>query len=288
MRLNSHCILCLLEGQKKRIADFPEAEKKTAYMKEICKVIGESEEQDSAPYMVYLFDQIYDKYFGLTDAYLEIKQDFNRYVMDMEEQLYAEILQAEDPLKRAIVYARIGNYIDFGTMLKVEKEQFLELFHEEEKNLLDEVTYQEFLQDCETGKEFVLVTDNCGEIVLDMLFLKILQERFPQLHIQVLMRGKPVLNDATIEDAKMIGLCEAFTVLGNGNAVAGTVEKCLSEEARQVLDSADFVLAKGQGNFETMNGTNRNVYYSFLCKCDWFAKRFQVPRFTGMFLHEPI
>ena len=286
MRLNSMCIRCLVDKQEARIAKFQDEDKNASYMKEIAKIIGESDDEASSAYLVYLFNQVYRRYFGEIKDYSEIKKEYNAYVLEMEEELYREIQKARDPLAQSLIYARIGNYIDFGAMQHVEKETFLNLFRDEEKNRLDQEVYEEFLGDCLIGKHFLLLADNCGEIVLDKLFLKELGKRFPHLELWVMVRGEEVLNDVTMEDAEATGICSAAKVISNGNGVGGTVEKMLSEEAKGIFDQADIILAKGQANFETLNGSGRNIYYSFLCKCDWFSGRFGVAKNTGMFLRE--
>ncbi len=286
MRLNSMCIRCLIDRQQERLVNFQDEEKNTAYMKEITGIVGASDEEASAPYLVFLFNQVYRRYFGRIKDYAPVKKEYNEYVMRLEQELYQEIKAAEDSLAQSIIYARIGNYIDFGAMQHVDKEQFLALFHDTKKNLLDEAVYRQFLQDCEKGKQFLLLADNCGEIVLDKLFLMELKKRFPHLELIVMVRGEEVLNDATMEDAEETGICNVARVVSNGNGVAGTMEKLLSEEAKEVLESADIILAKGQANFETLNGSGRNIYYSFLCKCDWFSGRFGVEKNTGIFKRE--
>lgn len=286
MRLNSMCIRCLMDKQQARIAKYEDEDLKTLYMKDIARIIGESGDDVTSPYLVYLFNQVYRQYFGEMKDYSKIKKEYNSYVLAMEDELYREILTAQDPLAQSVVYARVGNYIDFGAMQYVEKETFLKLFKEEKKNGLDQKVYEAFLNDCENGKNFLLLADNCGEIVLDKLFLKELKRRFPHLKLYVMVRGGEVLNDVTMEDAKETGICSVAEVISNGNIVGGTVEELLSEEAGQVLDQADIILSKGQANFETLNGCGRNIYYSFLCKCDWFAGRFGVEKNTGMFLRE--
>lgn len=286
MRLNSMCIRCLVDKQQARVVKFKDEDKNASYMKEIAKIIGESDDEASSAYLVYLFNQVYRRYFGEVKDYSEIKKEYNSYVLALEDELYREILKAEDPLAQSIIYARIGNYIDFGAMQHVEKKTFLGLFQDEEKNRLDQNAYEDFLRDCGGGKNFLLLADNCGEIVLDKLFLKELKKRFPHLELYVMVRGEEVLNDATIADAEAVGICGAAKVISNGNGIGGTVENMLSEEARQILDQADIILAKGQANFETLNGCGRNIYYSFLCKCDWFSGRFGVEKNTGMFIRE--
>ena len=178
------------------------------------------------------------------------------------------------------------NYIPFGAMQNVEKKVFLELFQDEGKNILDKEIYESFLKDCGEGKRFLLLADNCGEIVLDKLLIRELKKRFPHLDVCVMVRGEEVLNDATMEDAEEVGICDVAKVISNGNGVGGTVESMLSEEAGKALEQADVILSKGQANFETLNGCGRNIYYAFLCKCDWFSGRFDVVKNTGMFLRE--
>ena len=72
----------------------------------------------------------------------------------------------------------------------------------------------------------------------------------------------------------------------NACTVAGTVYDLLSEEARTAIDSADVILAKGQGNYETLSGQGRHIFYAFLCKCELFTSRFSVPRLTGILVKE--
>ena len=59
----------------------------------------------------------------------------------------------------------------------------------------------------------------------------------------------------------------------------------LSDEAKRAFDGADVVLAKGQGNYESLIGIDKPIYYTFLCKCDLFTERFNVPKLTGMFVY---
>lgn len=95
-----------------------------------------------------------------------------------------------------------------------------------------------------------------------------------------------VINDATMKDAVLVGLTREIEVMGNGDDAAGTILERISKEARKNIEEADMILAKGQGNFESLFGCGLNIYYLFLCKCDWFMRRFQVERYHGMFVNE--
>ncbi len=150
----------------------------------------------------------------------------------------------------------------------------------------DHEVYESFCRNCEEGKRFLLLCDNCGEIVLDKLFLRQLKKRFPHLEVTAMVRGQEVLNDATMEEALYCGLDREARLVSNGSGVGGTVIRMLTPEVREVFDRADVILAKGQGNYECLEGCGRHVFYSFLCKCELFTSRFRVPRLTGMFVEE--
>ena len=150
-----------------------------------------------------------------------------------------------------------------------------------------EVTFTPNLEEeLKQAKTLLYITDNCGEIVLDKIFIEELKKRYGNLEITVMVRGGLAINDATIEDAQEIGLTKIVPVISNGAAIAGTVKEQLSKEARKQLDSADVIIAKGMGNFESMYQEGINPYYLFLCKCDLFTRRFGVKLFDPIFCKE--
>lgn len=171
-------------------------------------------------------------------------------------------------------------------MNHVDEETFLGLFDNPGFSEHDRLVLDSFLLQCAAARRFLLIADNCGEIVLDRLFLEQLKKRFPDLELTVLVRGGEVLNDAVIEDAVYAGIPQIARLISSGNTVAGTVYEMLSDEAKEALDHADVILAKGQGNYESLCMQGRHVFYSFLCKCDLFTGRFGVPRLTGMLVEE--
>ena len=131
---------------------------------------------------------------------MEIKKQYNDLVLSMEDELREKINNAKDSLMKAFIYSRVGNYIDFGAMNTVEKDKFLLMFENSNMSSQDMITYESFINQCKDAKNFLLIADNCGEIVLDKLFLEELKKRFPHLEVTVMVRGGEVLNDNTYED----------------------------------------------------------------------------------------
>ena len=275
MRIPESCAKCLYDRQKNRCAD-------EEYLKEVRRIIDQRSEDDVSPLLVYRFDQAYARRFGEGDGYAAVKRRYNDKMLELEPRFRERIEKSADPAKTALLYARVGNYIDYGAMDTVDEGTFFGLFEGAALRESEEEIYDHLMRDCGAGKSFLLIADNCGEIVLDKMFLEQLKKRFPRLDLQVMVRGGEVLNDVTAADAAYTGMDRIAKILTNGAAVAGTVYTMLPEESRAALDGADVVLAKGQGNYESLSGQGRHIYYSFLCKCDLFMKRFNVPKLTGM------
>jgi hypothetical protein len=89
-----------------------------------------------------------------------------------------------------------------------------------------------------------------------------------------------------MEDAAEVGLTEEADCVGNGSSLMGTDLSDLSSEALALLKNADVIIAKGQGNFETLHGSGLNAWYLFLCKCEYFTRKFNLPQFTSVLMKE--
>lgn len=287
MKLNPFCMCCAVNKQEEKIRKFPDMDKKTEYMKKVMAILSGSEEQDCSPSLSVEIQKLYSEFWNCPmEDFTEIKREFNQFMLNMEASIEDKIRKADDPLEKALLYARIGNYIDFAAISNVDQSTVITLLDEKSSEALDEEEYKNFLHDLSSARKLVYLTDNCGEIVLDKLAVQILKEQYPNLDITVIVRGYPVVNDATMEDAEEIGLTDLVKVIGNGSNIGGTWIPGINSESRELLYQADVILAKGQGNFETLNDCDLNVYYLFLCKCDLFQRRFHAENLQGMFLNE--
>ena len=287
MAISSFCIGCILRRQEERIRELAFSEEtKSAFMKELCALIANAPQDATTPVIVADVRVLIQKYFNITDSYEVEKKHYNRLMLENEDVLAQMIASADEPLKEALRLARIGNYIDFGALNEVNEKKLGELFAESENDTVDEAEWAALKADLQKAKTLTYLTDNCGEIVADKLFIKEIQKAYPQLDIAVIVRGQDVLNDATMEDAKAVGLTEMVKVINNGSAIAGNSLGYISAEAEEKIHTADVVISKGQGNFESLNGCDLNIYYLFLCKCDWFVRRFKMKRLTGILIND--
>lgn len=285
-RLHHECLSCMTKVHLNKYPEGTTDEQKVEYMQRVLKVLAEAPEKYGAPVIVRTINQIQDEMFGMKQDYAQIKRHYNQVMLNHEEQVKSKLAQSDDPIKTGIQYAMIGNYIDFGARISVNEEQLTELLNDSDRFVIDEKQYGELTDDLESAHKMVYLTDNCGEIVMDKLLIREIQKKYPDLKVTVLVRGEEVINDATLEDATQVGLTESAEVLPNGSDIAGTWLEEISEEAKSVLEEADVIISKGQGNFETLRKCGMNIYYIFLCKCDLFANTFQVPKLTGMLINE--
>ena len=199
MKLNPFCMCCQLNKQEEKIRQFDDEEKKLAYMKEICRIFSEAEDKHCSPSLSVEFNKLYSDFWGIpAKDYTEIKKEFNTLMMELEDKLRTIIKESADPLESALIHARIGNYIDFAAMENVSRETLLSMIESENKEPLDPEEYTRFKEEMAEAKSLVYLTDNCGEIVLDKLAIEILKELYPNTEITVIVRGLPVVNDATM------------------------------------------------------------------------------------------
>lgn len=277
MKLPQMCVSCLFDNHEDKAPD-------KRYVDGVKEILDNRQEDDSAPYLSAKFKELYEKLYGKQESIAPLKEKYNKYVLDLEEKIKEKIELSEDPLLASLIYARVGNYIDFATVDNIDNNEFLSLLYNAEISEKDCETYESFISQCEKAKTFLFICDNCGEIVLDRIFLEQFRKRFPEIKCQAMVRGGEIQNDVTIEDAEQSGMSKIAEIVDSGMSIAGIIYNRMPLVNRRYIDSADVILAKGQGNFESLSGNGVHVFYSFLCKCDYFTERFNVPKLTGMFI----
>lgn len=190
---------------------------------------------------------------GVEDPYAEVKSRQNQLGLLMLGHIEEAIRSHRDPLTAAARMAAAGNLIDNGLGVPEDLEQRL-LAAIDKPFARDESP--RFFQQLRSGAQRLLyICDNAGEIVFDTLFVRILKEHFPHLHITAAVKATPILNDATREDARQAGLEQAADLLITTGPVGmvGAPLRSAGEEFRSAMVQCDLFLSKGQGNYETLD-----------------------------------
>ena len=289
MKFHAECAACLVEANLRKAAPVQDQALRAEYMRKICEIIAGADMENEAPPLVDArIIRLRRDLLGVEDDFTAIKHSFNQLLLGLCDKLRARMDGAEDPLYAALQLSMAGNYIDFGVLRDVDPDELLRLLDDAAEKHVDHDEYEQLRNDlARPGGELVFIHDNCGEIVLDRLLIETIRRLYPQQEIVSLVRGTPVLNDATLEDAVEAGLPEVAELMENGlEYVAGTDLKCVPEAVRERIENAKLLIAKGQGNFETLAGCGLNLYYLFLSKCAGYTQWYGFERFSGVLAND--
>ncbi len=284
--LNSQCLQCHLQRNLEVVRPLGTEEQTMAFARDLLRMYLAASPDKSSPWFNPQVADLLEKHYGLPqDRFRQEKAMSNAFVMDRLDQLRDMVRSAEDPVFVGLQFAILGNYLDFSALQgQVSFEKLDEMLGKALEMELDREIYRNFCRELDAGRRLLYLTDNAGEIGFDRIFAEEIARRWPQVEITFCVRGAITINDATREDAAAVGI--PFRVIDNGSRIPGTQLDELGEEARQALDAADVILAKGMANCETMHGCGYNVYYAFLVKCQRFVSLFGKPMLTPMLVKE--
>jgi len=213
---------------------------------------------------------------GVKDPYASIKKKYNQLALQFYDEARKIVTTAEDPLFEAIIVAALGNTIDFGTSHKIDFIHDIKNFTPDKLAINDYDTFKQSLLD--TNHLFILL-DNAGEIVFDKLLVETMLKTFPELEIICSVRSAPIINDATIEDAKFVGLTDLVQVIEASGTPGIYLPTTTDEFKKQFFLKDGVILSKGQGNFESLHGMeipDKEVYYLLKAKCSLMERLFSV------------
>ena len=203
---------------------------------------------------------------GQADPYRLLKDQMNRIALDLLPALVEMARRHSNPREAVVRLAIAGNLLDAGSKSRIALEDL--------SGHLDAVwdrplvgCVSDLFKAAAEARSILYLADNAGEIVFDRLLI----EALPLEKIKVVVRGYPVINDATLEDAQAAGISKLVPVITNGSDAPGTlIEEC-SEEFRNLFNQADLIISKGQGNYETLSGSGRPIFFLLTVKCPMIA-----------------
>ena len=203
------------------------------------------------------------KYTDTNDPYKSLKEESNKIALSLYEELSKIVKNAHDPFFTALKLAVAGNLIDYGVVQDFDiKKEIFDLL-EKDFALLD---YDEFKDSLNKANNILYLADNAGEIVFDHIFIKGLKEKTGK-DITLAVRGAPIINDATMDDALFCGIQHTVPIVQNGYDAPGTILPHCSKEFLNIYNKSDMVISKGQGNFESLSEKDKNIFFLFKVKC---------------------
>lgn len=275
MKVYNDCIPCFarqgVEAAKAYAPENPELQQEI--VRTVLRIAAEADYQRPPPEVSAKYFREIVKLTGVADPYIEEKRISNEEVMKLLPQLRREVEASASPLETAVRMAIAGNIIDFGTPHGQKDNRLLEVIEHAAQSEMCMDAYAAFEQRVQAAGLILYLGDNCGEAVLDRLLI----EKLPTEKTVYAVRGQPVLNDITPAEVSQIGIDQICRVVDNGSDAPGTIIEQCSAEFCAWFDKADMIISKGQGNFETLQESGRDIFFLMKVKCSVIAEETGLP-----------
>ena len=284
MKADSRCLVCTANQALRVLNKYVRSEEeKWIRLQDMMKIISELKWGLKPIEMGEIVYTEIEKIVGKRDIYEKEKKRSNEMALAILEKIKRAIKDSADPLYDAAKLSIAGNLIDLGTPSWNEERVYNKILEILEKpfGIND---YETFKEELSNATSVLFIVDNAGEIVFDRFFIEIMKEYNSSVQVFVAAKSKPIINDATVKEAKEI-MDGVATVIDSGMTIPGTIVEKSSDAFRKLFFEADIVVSKGQGNFEGLDGEeNENLYFLLTVKCAVVADYLRVPEGTMIFM----
>jgi damage-control phosphatase, subfamily I len=261
--MNYECILCQINGLKRRLDKYEiPNEKRSSLVSQLTKDISSIDIENSySPEVTRNILNSLKNESKIDDPYFKEKDKSNKEMLGRYDEFRKRIQNSEDKFDTALRLAIAGNIIDFGPTDKFDVSGTIERVLNSDFEIDNS---QQLKAEIQKAKTILYLGDNCGEIVLDKLFLETINH--PNVFFAV--RDKPILNDVTTKEALLIGIDKVAKIVSNGDDAPSTLLHRVSTEFLEIYKSADLIISKGMGNYEgLMNETDSRLFFLLMIKC---------------------
>lgn len=272
MFFDPECIPCIINQayNASKLFTYGNTEIQYKIVKEACSAVLSIEDNFTAPKFSSTIQNIIEENLEIKNPYKKLKEKNLKEARRFIPYLETIVESSYDKLQMAIRAAIVGNIIDLGASPKYDIEYEVNRITDNNINLY---ALKQFINDLKNSNLILYIGDNFEEALFDKILLKQLLPK----RIVFAVRSKPILNDITLEDAKTLGIDKICEVMESGSKIAGTDLSQCSPEFLNLIEKADLVIAKGQGNFETLLNVERPIYFLFKVKCDVIGRRSGLP-----------
>lgn len=266
------CLPCLIRQAAEAVAlSERRVKRRPGILKRILRAMADTDWEQSSPAMAQMIHRIIREETGNRDPYQSIKDRMNRAALD-GMPVWRELIAKSGNAREAVVrLAAAGNLLDSAAKTNIQPEDIPRLASLWTRPLVGDPL--DLFRLADRASRILYLADNAGEIVFDRLLI----ETLPTEKVTLAVRGGPVLNDALMEDAAMAGVSTIARVVSNGSDAPGTILEDCSEEFRLLFAMADLIIAKGQGNYETLADVRAPIVFLFTVKCEIIADRVGQP-----------
>jgi uncharacterized protein with ATP-grasp and redox domains len=276
MQTAAECIPCFVRQAAEAVMLCGESlVPREVILRRILHELADADWSGSPPEVSQLLHRIIREETASLDPYRALKDRMNQLALAALPACRELIAKAADPQEAVVRIAVAGNLLDAGAKIQIQPEDLPGMLASLwEQPLAGDP--QELFRAAAAAERILFLTDNAGEIVLDRLLI----EALPYHKVTVAVRGRPVLNDALHEDAILAGIPDLVPVIDNGSDAPGTVLADCSEAFLEHFHHADLIIAKGQGNYETLSQVAAPIFFLFTVKCPLVAAHIGSPTGT--------
>ena len=270
MKIANECVDCII-NQSVKVADAIDADK-TLKNNLVSTVEDMSKSFSFSQTPPEIAADVYEKMAEIAqkqDLYAEVKELSTQKARSFVPYLQEKLFTCNDKLLTATKIAVAGNVIDLAAQVEFDlREELDKIFHTE----FSHNDFEKFQTELESAKSVVILGDNVGEHIFDYLFVQTLQELYPKLTCNYMVRGIPIINDVTCKEAKEAGFDKLCNLVDSGVNTPGFVYNRATKEAQKLFDEADLVISKGMGNYECLSPSHRkNICFLLKVKCNVVA-----------------
>ena len=265
MRTYLDCIPCFF-NQALRAARVVTDDEKVhrTVLNSVAQLIPELSLHVSPPEIAQRVYRIVADVTGERDPYRKEKRLANQIALSLYPHLKAVIRGSDDPLLIACKLAIAGNSIDLGSQSSYDDIDSIAKLALSSPLAIDD--YEEFKRNIDSSSRILYLGDNAGEIVFDKLLIEEIKQ-ISDAVIDFVVKEKPIINDATLDDVVSVGIDKIVTVISSGSDAPAVI---LSQGSPQLLEkyySADVIISKGQGNYEAFNEEQEHIFFILKAKC---------------------
>lgn len=253
------------------------------YLQEASRILSEIDVKMTPPHVGEKIYGMVSELSGNPDPFREQKKEQNRVAQQLLPWMRETLALAGDPLEMAVRLSIAGNVVDPGAQESFDLERSVMKAVDSEGSL---ESYPALREKVKGAGSILFIADNCGEVVFDRVLIETMLE-MSDASITVAVRDKPIINDVTRTEAAEVGLDDFCRVISSGMEMPGTYLPRCSDEFLKIFESADLVIAKGQGNWETLEDCDRELFFLLQAKCRAVAEVYDCEVGQPLLIHKP-
>ena len=290
MKIQEPCLPCIVR-QTIQVAKMTNLRKedRAALYREMFSMMAQIDFEQPAPVPIGRIFRTAVRYTGCEDPYQKLREKSDGMMLRLLPELRRTVAGSADPLQTALRLAAAGNVIDYSVPGGLTDETVLTTLQKAAETAFVPDNTPALTAALAGAKRLLLIGDNCGEIVLDRLLIETIHPMNPKLEVFYAVRGAPVINDVTFAEAYDVGMASCAKIVSSGCSMPGTVLGDCSAEFRALWHACDLRIAKGQGNFESLeeDRENESLYCLLLVKCPHIAARFETRPYSPVCAYLP-